>query len=591
MDASEAKEGSDAEIGQAASRGRLLRLMRFRSFRGRILFFFLGLITLVQASVFLAVDLANALNARHMIDEALEVTARQFQRLIESRSHELTVAARLLSGDFAFKRAFATGEHGTILSALGNHRRRISADALILTSVDGGVIIADTLHPEASGGPSPFATLVEVAMESDSGEVSGMVVIDGTPYHMVLVPLLAPVPVAWIAVGFLIDDGFAEELETLTRSHVTLLSTDRRTGWTDHASTLPAAPRGALPDLIESGDWALDHSVTLTMNGAEYVTLITELEHRGGVSLNAVLQRSQAEALAPYFRVRMTLLALTFGALLFSLYFGTFIARSVSKPVQALLGFTESVEKGDYSRTVRIDQEDELGKLARSFNRMVEGLKEREFIRDTFGKYVPESVANAILRDRGALAPQSRTATVLFTDIQDFTTIAETMTPEALVTLLNEYFSAVVEVIDSFGGVVNQFQGDAMLVTYNLPVADPDHAANAVRTALEIERRLSDHAFGGDIRLVTRIGINTGNVVAGAVGAGDRLTYTVHGDAVNLAARLEGLNKELGTRILVSQAVRRLAGNGFAWKSMGEIAIRGKTSRVTVYSPETGDPG
>ncbi|MEK9678093.1 MAG: adenylate/guanylate cyclase domain-containing protein [Rhodospirillaceae bacterium] len=153
-----------------------------------------------------------------------------------------------------------------------------------------------------------------------------------------------------------------------------------------------------------------------------------------------------------------------------------------------------------------------------------------------------------------------------------------------MVALLNEYFLLIVGIIDRHGGVVNQFQGDALLVTFNVPVENPDHAKDAIQTALEIEQALDGHQFPGDIELVTRIGINTGRAVAGAVGADESLNYTVHGNAVNIAARLESLNKEYGTRLLVSEETKQAAGEDFDYEAKGDQPIQGKSESVTVYA-------
>ena len=557
--------------------------MRFRSFRSRILVFFLGLIVLVQAGVLVTVDLANALNARRLIDEALEVTARQFARQIATRSHELGVAARLLSGDFAFKQVLATRDAETIRSALANHQLRIGADAMAVTSVDGADLIADTIPDQIGLDPQAFIGLIEAAEDSDELESSGMLFLDSSPHRMVTVPVLAPLPVAWIHVGFLVDDRFAKELQEDTRSQVSLFWRTGEGGWTDYASTLPIPLRSRLGDLLSDRRPPLDRSFGLDIGGEAFVTLITALDTREQGTFNAVLQRSREEAMAPFFRLRLVLFLLTIVALSVSVVLANLIARTVSRPVQALDRFAQRIEKGRYDEPVHLRQEDEIGHLARSLNRMADGLKEREFIRETFGKYVPESVAAAILKDRDSFAPELRMATVLYTDIQGFTAICEAMPPKKLVAMLNAYFSLLVGAIDSFGGVVNQFQGDAMLVTYNVPVADTDHAASAIRTALEIQKRLQAHRFDGGVELVTRIGINSGNVVAGSIGAGDRLSYTVHGDTVNLAARLEALNKEMGTRILVSEATRDLVRDRFRFESMGEIPIRGRSAPVPVF--------
>lgn len=208
--------------------------------------------------------------------------------------------------------------------------------------------------------------------------------------------------------------------------------------------------------------------------------------------------------------------------------------------------------------------------------------KQLEFIRSIFGKYVPESVAQQIVEQEGTLKPERKTATILYTDIAGFTAAAEKMSPEQVFRTLNEYFPAVIEPIALLGGVVNQFQGDAMLITFNMPVADSSHADNAVKAAMDIVRITRKQRFAG-VALQTRIGINTGDVIAGNVGSGERFNYTVHGDAVNLAARLEQLNKQYGTSVLVGKGTVDLMKEPVNLSPIGETHIRGKEKSVTVY--------
>ena len=209
--------------------------------------------------------------------------------------------------------------------------------------------------------------------------------------------------------------------------------------------------------------------------------------------------------------------------------------------------------------------------------------RQLDLIRDIFGKYVPEDVASAVLAGKGEFKPIKTTATILYTDIASFTEIAEEMPPEQVMDMLNEYFPAVIEPIEHHGGIVNQFQGDAMLVTFNVPVEDPEHAEKAVQTAQEILEICTRKLFSG-VALTTRIGITTGAVVAGNVGSGRRFNYTVHGDAVNLAARLEQLNKRHKTNVLISDSTTSLLQRDYPLQSVGTMQIRGKTDPVTVYT-------
>ncbi len=260
-----------------------------------------------------------------------------------------------------------------------------------------------------------------------------------------------------------------------------------------------------------------------------------------------------------------------------------FISRSLTRPLSTLLASMRQVGRGDLRARAPVVSDDEVGALALGFNAMAEGLQERAFVRDTLGKFVPESIAAAVLKDKGIVRPQVREATVLFTDIERFTAIAEGLSPEQVIAMLNEYFAAAAGPIHEHGGVITQFQGDAILASFNLPLDDPDHAANAVRAALGIQRALAGRGFGKGVALHTRIGINSGSVVGGTVGDGDRLGYTVHGDAVNLAARLEQLNKRYGSRVLVARRTVELAGGNFDFRRIGEVAIPGHAAPVTVY--------
>jgi adenylate cyclase len=206
-------------------------------------------------------------------------------------------------------------------------------------------------------------------------------------------------------------------------------------------------------------------------------------------------------------------------------------------------------------------------------------------------RFVPDAVARqaAAADHLSAGDGEVREATIFFSDIEGFTTLSETLQPTALIKILNEYFTLVTEPIERHGGVINQYQGDAILASFNLPNALDTHAGSAVEAALEIQRLLHDHTFSGDIHIVSRTGINTGVVIGGLVGNQNRLGYTLHGDQVNLAARLEQLNKELGTRIVVSERTRELAleslsASNISFQSKGEHQVRGRHAPVKVFA-------
>ena len=265
-----------------------------------------------------------------------------------------------------------------------------------------------------------------------------------------------------------------------------------------------------------------------------------------------------------------------------------FTCRSFTLPLQNIRDAMEQTSAGRNTPRALVLTDDEIGVVADSFNNMMGKINERKFIADTFGRYVPETVAASIIRNKGEYKPQNRLATILYTDIVGFTSLCEKLPPEEIASLLNEYFSLLTAIINKHGGIINQFQGDAMLVTYNVPARDKDHADGALRTAVEIQETLAKHVFRSGYKMPTRIGINTGRVFAGIVGGKDRLNYTVHGDAVNVAARLEYLNKEYNTSILLSKATKLLLGEKIRERirltPMGKISVRGKSNDIRVFA-------
>lgn len=263
-------------------------------------------------------------------------------------------------------------------------------------------------------------------------------------------------------------------------------------------------------------------------------------------------------------------------AVLFTVALVVLIARGILRPITALVEGMERVDRGELKTKVAILSDNELGMLAARFNRMLEGLAERESMRRVFGRFVPEQVAGALLAERGAIEPQEREASVLFTDIERFTEIAAGHEPREVLSLLNDYFEHVARIIDRQGGVITQFQGDAVLAVFNLPASAPDYAWRAVQAALDI-------ADSSPLR--TRVGVSTGRVVGGTVGGGDRLGYTVHGATVNLAARLEEMNKQQGTSVLIDRRTAELIGGQVAVRERGAMQVRGLPQPVDVFEP------
>lgn len=223
--------------------------------------------------------------------------------------------------------------------------------------------------------------------------------------------------------------------------------------------------------------------------------------------------------------------------------------------------------------------------------RFVVADREERLLRRGFALYLSPQVIDRMLESGSppALGGEMRRVTLLFSDIAGFSTIAEGLTPAALVSLMNDYLSAMTEIIEDAGGYVDKYIGDSIVAVFGAPLDDPDHAAHAVRAALRCRDRLAAmNGPGGPFEgraLAHRIGLNTGEALVGNIGSRRRFNYTVMSDAVNLASRLEGANKYFGTSILASADTMTAAGTGFAWREIDAIRVKGRAQPVAVFEP------
>jgi adenylate cyclase len=201
-------------------------------------------------------------------------------------------------------------------------------------------------------------------------------------------------------------------------------------------------------------------------------------------------------------------------------------------------------------------------------------------------RFIAPEIASHIKSAESAIQPgdgEVKAASVLFCDIEGFSAISERLGPDVLMRTLNDYLAVVASVVSAHDGVITQFQGDALLVTFNAATPVADHATRALQTALAIQQVVARERFGPGLRLRTRCGVSSGELVAGAVGTPERMLITVHGDEVNIAARLDQLNKSYGTYVLATAGAVAAAGDGFACRPMGALAVRGRAAPVEVF--------
>lgn len=264
-----------------------------------------------------------------------------------------------------------------------------------------------------------------------------------------------------------------------------------------------------------------------------------------------------------------------------SLIVTVMLSSSIMRPLNDLEEGIEAVRRGRFNATIPVTTPDEFGDLSAAFNQMSKGLAEREKLRDTFGTYLDSGVAEHVLRNPDADGVEVDVS-LLFCDVRGFTAFAASSEAPAVVARLNQLFEAVVPIIGGHGGHVNKFVGDGLLAVFGAPEPYPDHAERAVRCAIAMAQRVN---HGGSGLFTVGIGVNSGTVVAGSVGGAGRLEYSVIGDAVNVASRVEAATRDLDDEVLITDQTRRSVGDAIELVNRGEIELRGKAEPIEVWAP------
>ncbi len=263
------------------------------------------------------------------------------------------------------------------------------------------------------------------------------------------------------------------------------------------------------------------------------------------------------------------------------------LAALLSRPIFRLVQATGAIAAGNFNISLPVASRDELGVLTESFNRMARSLREKEMIKRAFTRYVAREVVEEILKnpESMALTGERRQVTVLFCDVRGFTPMSERMSPEDVVLLLNDFYNLMIETTFKHDGTLDKFLGDAVMAVFGAPIAHPDHSARAIRTALAMQEGIGGlnarRAQQGKEPIAVGIGVSAGEAVAGTVGTEDRMEYTVIGDSVNLAARLESNAKP--HQILISHRTYERVRDLVDARPLGRIRVKGKEEEVEVY--------
>lgn len=315
----------------------------------------------------------------------------------------------------------------------------------------------------------------------------------------------------------------------------------------------------------------------------------------GGCGVIATVQESRAYE--QVYRIQRWNFYLLVIILTLSILIVFIFGKTMTTPLQRLVAATDRIKQGNYSVDIIPTTRDEIGLLTGSFIEMGRGLEEREKMKDAFGKFVNKEIADRVLRGEIALGGERKNVAIFFSDIRNFTAISEKLEPEEVVEFLNDYMTRMVNCVNATGGVVDKYIGDAIMAVWGAPVSTGNDTENAVNAALAMRRELMffNNGRGGDKKPVIKIGcgINTGPVLAGQIGSEERMEYTVIGDSVNLASRIETLTKPFGADILISEDSYRLVRDIFTMVPMQKITVKGKTDPQQIYAVlgRIDDPG
>ncbi|PCI80080.1 MAG: hypothetical protein COB20_03560 [SAR86 cluster bacterium] len=561
-------------------------LFSFRSFRSRLIVFLLGLLVPVLGGIFYYVNANNTEYTEETINSYLELGADVFDYTREQQALTLQAITNSLTWDFGFRTAYAANDPATLFDAALNVMDRSfnSADMLLIIDLDGQVII-DTETQGMDSLVGPWLQLLNAADADEEGHAEMIIAIDGLPFQVIALPLYLPRQVAWIVGGFALDQEFVDRVKETTLSDVSIVKLETengsdRSGLEVIVSTLTAGDQSALAQQMQFDESQLTKLQRISATSQDYTSLLRRLygEADDAMQVFAVIQRSYDENSENVVQFRSLLIQFYLLVLVVSLLAVLFLARSITTPLSKLVGVVKKIEEGDYGRSVAVESRDEIGELADSVNSMARGLAEKEKVRDLLGKVVSHQIAEQLLNNPIELGGEERVATILFSDIRGFTTFCEGLPPKEVLKALNIVLSTISDIVESHQGVVDKYNGDAVMALFGVPIKGTTDTANAMSALLEIIAALEKMDSG----LSACVGINTGLVVAGNLGSSNRMNYSVIGDTVNLSARLESLTRLYNVSNIVSEASRDDAPN-FAYRELDLVCVAGKSQSVRIF--------
>ncbi|MCC7403769.1 MAG: HAMP domain-containing protein [Bdellovibrionales bacterium] len=308
---------------------------------------------------------------------------------------------------------------------------------------------------------------------------------------------------------------------------------------------------------------------------------------RTSLGVTVISQASERVILEAAQSVRREAFRITGQALSIALFVVFLLSLTLTSPIEKLVDLTHAIAAGNFAVRSNVRSLDELGQLGAAFDEMASGLQERDKVKNLLNKFHGSSVANDLLKGDLQLGGSRKEVTVFFSDIRGFTKFSEGHTPEEVVDMLNEYFQIMVGIINKNGGVVDKFIGDAIMAVWGAPTSTERDPFNAVKACMEmrvaLEKLNKTRAGRNQVPIKMGIGLHCGSVISGTIGSDERMEFTVIGDTVNQASRIESSTKAFGTDLLLSHEIAEIVKKEFMLDEAGKVEVKGKSEKLTLY--------
>jgi adenylate cyclase len=305
----------------------------------------------------------------------------------------------------------------------------------------------------------------------------------------------------------------------------------------------------------------------------------------GGLGVVAEVPEKKALEAAQRVEYRSFLVAII--VLSLAMLFGSIFSGTLTRRIRELVQTADRIAAGEFDIKLLPKSKDEIAELAHAFNSMAQGLEERERVKETFNKFHNKEIADLLLSGKVKLGGERKEAVIFFSDVRGFTATSESMPPEEVVEMLNEYMTKMVRIIRSQNGVVDKYIGDAIMATWGVPMPHEDDVYHSVWACLQMRQALNEL---NELRISRNqdpikigMGINVGQVIAGNIGSDEKMEYTVIGDAVNLASRMESMTKEYGTDLLIPRSIYEKVKDRFVFEECGSMKVKGKSEPIEIF--------